>query len=211
MAASCCDSACGKPTGDESFRRTLRVALAVNAAMFVVEVAAGLAGDSVALQADALDFLGDAANYGISLFVLGLAARWRSVAALIKGVSMGLFGFWVVGGTVYHVLTRTLPDAGLMGGVGGLAFMANAGVALMLYRFRSGDANQRSVWLCSRNDAIGNLAVILAASGVFATGTGWPDVAVAATISILALSGAFQIVRRAARELRARSASALAE
>ena len=158
-----------------AWRLALWIALAVNAGMFLAEIVAGVAAGSSALQADALDFLGDAANYAISLGVAGMALSWRSRAALVKGATLGLLGLWVLASTAWHAYAGTLPRAEVMGVVGVLALLTNGGVALMLYRFRGGDANMRSVWICSRNDAIGNLAVLLAAAGVFGTGTGWPD------------------------------------
>lgn len=189
-------------TADRPYRRILWLALALNAAMFVLEIGAGLAAGSVALWADALDFLGDAATYALTLAVLGLALRWRALAALLKGASMGLFGLGVIGMAAWNALAGTVPEAPVMGVVGLLALAVNVGVAVLLYRYRGGDANRRSVWLCSRNDALGNLAVILAASGVAATGTGWPDVAVAAIMAGLALSSSAVVIRQALAELR---------
>jgi Co/Zn/Cd efflux system component len=156
------------------WRRALWVALVVNAGMFAVEIGAGLAAGSSSLQADSLDFLGDAANYAISLGVTGMALSWRARAALLKGITLFALGVWVAATTILHAYYGTLPKAELMGAVGFLALVTNGGVALTLYRFRSGDANMRSVWICSRNDAIGNVAVLFAAIGVFGTGTGWP-------------------------------------
>ncbi len=199
--SSCCDHLDAPAT--ERMRRVLIAALVINAGMFGVEITAGLAAQSVALQADALDFLGDAATYGITLFVLAMSLRWRAAAALLKGVSMGLFGIFFIGAAVYHVIGGTLPGAGIMGSVGFAALIANVVCALMLLGFREGDANMRSVWLCSRNDAIGNVAVMAAAAGVFATNTGWPDVAVAAIIATLALTSSWQVIRHATAELRA--------
>jgi Co/Zn/Cd efflux system component len=149
----------------------------VNAAMFAVEVAGGLAAGSVSLLADAVDFFGDAANYGLSLLVLGMALSWRARAALLKGASMAAFGILVLAKAGWNAATSTVPEAATMGLVGSLALVANVGVALQLYRWREGDANMRSVWLCTRNDAIGNLAVLAAALGVFGTGTAWPELA----------------------------------
>ena len=143
------------------WRRALWIALAVNAGFFLTEIAAGLAAESVALQADALDFFGDAANYAVSLGVAGMTLAVRARAALAKGATLIAFAAWVLGSTAWHALAGTLPQAEVMGVVGVAAFVANAGVALMLYRFRTGDANMRSVWICSRNDAVGNLAVVL--------------------------------------------------
>jgi Co/Zn/Cd efflux system component len=178
------------------------VALALNLVMFAVEIGAGLAAQSVSLLADSLDFLGDAATYGLSLFVLGMALRWRARASLVKAATMGAFGLWVAATTVHHAFAGTVPAAPMMGGVGILAFAVNFGVALLLYRWREGDSNMRSVWICTRNDAIGNLAVMAAALGVFGSGTGWPDYLVAAIMSGLALWGGAHILQRALAELR---------
>jgi Co/Zn/Cd efflux system component len=180
----------------------LWAALAINASLFLVEIVAGFAARSVSLQADALDFLADTANYAISLFVLGMAIRTRARATLIKGISMGAFGVWVLGSTVWQALHGTLPVAETMGIVGFAALVANGATFAILWTYRAGDSNMRSVWLCSRNDVIGNLAVLLAAVGVFGTGSGWPDVLVAAVMAGLALQGAWQIVRQALAEIR---------
>ncbi len=197
---SCCPTP--PPSASPDYRRVLWIALAVNALMFAVEAGAGLAAGSVSLQADALDFLGDAANYGLSLSVLSLGLVWRARAALVKGISMGLFGIWVVGAAAMNVLGDAMPHATTMGVVGFVALIANVGVALMLYRYREGDANMRSVWLCTRNDAIGNAAVMAAALGVVGTGTLWPDIAVAAVMASLALSASIETIRTARREIR---------
>ncbi len=175
----------------DAYRRVLWAVLAINAAMFAVEVIAGLAAGSAALQADALDFLGDAANYAISLFVVGMALRYRASAALAKGATMAAFGLWVIGTVVWHAWHGTLPSAFTMGTVGGL-----------LWAYRHGDANMRSAWICTRNDVLGNLAVLLAALGVFGTGTGWPDIIVAAIMAALAIQGAALVIRQASAELR---------
>lgn len=204
MADDCCKAACGTRAtlNDPRWRRALWIALGVNAGMFAVEMAAGAAADSRALQADALDFLGDAANYAISLLVAGMALAWRARAALAKGLTLiGLSG-WVMITAVVAALGGTAPQPELMGIIGALALAANAGVAIMLYRFRTGDANMRSVWICSRNDAIGNIAVMAAALGVFGTGTAWPDLIVAALLAVLGISGGIQIVEQARLELR---------
>jgi Co/Zn/Cd efflux system component len=204
VAGCCNDHHCSetRPLDSPSWRRALWIALAINAGMFLAEIVAGVAAGSSSLQADALDFLGDAANYAISLTVAGMALAWRARAALLKGASLGLLGLWVLGSTAWHAYMGTLPQAEVMGIVGLLALLANAGVALMLYRFRSGDANMRSVWICSRNDVIGNAAVLFAAAGVFGTGTGWPDIIVATIMAGLGISGGWQIARQAWGELR---------
>lgn len=207
MAACCHDDGRtpGRTAGDRRYRRILWVALAINALMFVVEVVAGAAAGSVALWADSADFAMDAANYGLSLFVLGLGLRQRAQAALIKGLSLAAIGLWVAASAVASVVAGTVPHAAVMGGVGFAALAANLGCAAMLYWHRGGDANRRSVWLCSRNDAIANVAVLLAASGVWASGTGWPDIVVATVMATLSLTAAVQIVRHARLELRTAS------
>ena len=177
--------------------------------MFAVEIVAGLMGGSKALQADALDFLGDAANYAISLGVAGMALAWRARAALLKGVTLAVLGLYVLAATTWAVWHGGVPEAHVMGAVGIAALVANAGVALTLYRFRTGDANMRSVWICSRNDAIGNVAVVLAAAGVFGTGTAWPDLIVAGIMAGLGIWGGWQITGQAWRELREERTPAL--
>ncbi|GMV61102.1 MAG: hypothetical protein AMXMBFR74_02710 [Parvibaculum sp.] len=203
MSGQCCDhEASEAQLRDTAYRRVLWAALAINFIMFAIEIGAGLAAGSVALQADALDFLGDTATYAISLFVIGMSLRARALAALAKGGAMALLGFWVAGATVWHVAYGGAPEAFMMGAVGLAALTANAAVFVLLWRYRSGDSNMRSVWLCSRNDVIGNCAVLLAALGVFGTGTAWPDIAVAAVMSTLALQGAWAVFRQALGELR---------
>ena len=201
MSASCCGTP-KAPSNDPRWRRALWIALAVNAGMFAVEIAAGAAADSRSLQADALDFFGDAVNYAISLGVAGLALGWRARAALVKGLSLLVFGLFVLGSAAHAALTGAAPEARIMGAVGIAALVANVAVAGMLFRFRSGDANMRSVWICSRNDAVGNVAVVAAAVGVFGTGTAWPDIMVAAILATLGISGGLQIIVQARSELR---------
>ena len=206
MQGQCCD---GIGNVEEMpYRRVMWAVLAVNAAMFLIEAGAGLGAKSVALQADALDFLADAATYGITLLVLPMAIRWRARAALVKGASMALFGLWVLGATAYNAFLPDAPDALVMGSVGVLALLANLFCALLLFRFRGGDSNKRSAWLCSRNDVLGNLAVIVAAGGVSATGTAWPDLAVALIMAALWVHAAVQIIRQAIAELRPAPAAA---
>jgi Co/Zn/Cd efflux system component len=185
-----------------AYRRVLWAVLAINAVMFLVEIGAGLAAGSASLQADALDFFGDATNYAISLIVVGMALRYRATAALAKGATMGLFGLWIVGTVVWHAVHGTLPSALAMGAVGFAALAANVASFGLLWAFRGGDANMRSAWICTRNDVIGNLAVLLAALGVFGTGTGWPDIIVAAIMAALALQGATVVIRQSLGELR---------
>ncbi|MCC2974521.1 cation transporter [Massilia sp. IC2-476] len=202
--ADCCSGGCSssKPPVDPRYRRILWIALWVNALMFGVELVAGWAAGSVALLADAVDFLGDAANYGISLFVLGLAPIWRSRTALLKGATMGGYGVFVLGTALWHLQLGTVPKAETMGAVGFLALIANCSVGVLLWAYRNGDANMRSVWLCTRNDAISNLAVMLAALGVFGLGSGLPDLLVASIMGLLGLSAAYSVIRHARREMR---------
>ncbi|WP_380871935.1 cobalt transporter [Sphingomonas sp. DBB INV C78] len=202
MACNSCASAKPDPSNDPRWRRVLWIALVINLAMFFGEIVAGIASGSRSLQADALDFLGDSANYAISLGVAGMALGWRSRAALLKGGTILAFGLYVLVTTVLAALGGGVPQAETMGIVGVIALIANGSVALMLYRYRAGDANMRSVWICSRNDAIGNLAVLLAAAGVVGTGTAWPDLAVALIMAALGIWGGLQIVSQARAELR---------
>lgn len=183
------------------YRRILWTVLAINGAMFAVEVAAGLMAGSASLQADAFDFLGDAANYAISLLVVGMALRYRALAALTKGATMGAFGLWVIATVIWHTLHGTLPSAFTMGAVGFTALAANAASFVLLWAYRNDDVNMRSAWICTRNDVLGNLAVLLAAAGVFGTGTGWPDVLVATIMAGLALQGSAIVVRQSLGEL----------
>ena len=204
MADCCCPAPLnrGKPKESAALKRVLWAVLGINAVMFLVEVGAGLAAGSASLQADAMDFLGDAANYGISLFVVGMAIRYRASAALVKGTTMGAFGLWVIGTAIWHALHGTLPSAFTMGAVGIAALIANAASFGLLWAYRHNDANMRSAWICTRNDVFGNLAVLLAAFGVFGTGTGWPDIFVAAIMAGLALQGAGTVIRQSLVELR---------
>jgi cation diffusion facilitator family transporter len=206
MSASCCGHSAHFEGLSADYRRRLWLVIAINAAMFGVEMGAGALAGSQALQADALDFFADAATYGISLAVIGASLRTRAVAALAKGVSLTLMGLWVFGATAYHVLVLGVPRAEVMGVVGLLALAANLASVLLLVRYKDGDANVRSVWLCSRNDAIGNVAVMVAALGVWGTATKWPDLVVAAIMAGLFLTSSVQILRQAARELRGEAA-----
>lgn len=183
------------------YRRVLWIALIVNAAMFFVEVGAGYRSGSVSLLADAIDFAGDSANYAVSIAVLSAAVTWRARTALLKAACMMGFGLFVLGRALWGAWAGTPPDAATMGVISLLALAANLGVAWILYAFREGDANMRSVWLCSRNDAIGNLAVMGAALGVAGTHTVWPDLAVASIMALLALSSGWAVAQQARREL----------
>lgn len=202
MDDTCCGGCTVTASQDKRYRRILWAVLFINAAMFAVEIGAGLAAGSASLQADALDFLGDASNYAISLFVVGMALRYRAAATVAKGGTMLAFGLWVIGVTVWHAVQGTLPHAFTMGTVGFAALIANAASFALLWAYRTGDSNMQSAWICTRNDVVGNFAVLLAAAGVFGTGTGWPDVIVAAIMAGLALHGAVFVLRHAAAELR---------
>jgi Co/Zn/Cd efflux system component len=201
--ADCCSGGCSadKPPVDPVYRRILWIALVVNALMFGVELAGGWAAGSVALLADAVDFFGDAANYGISLFVLGMAPVWRSRTALVKGATMGVYGVFVIGTALRHLATGTVPEASTMGAIGFAALAANGLVAVLLFAYRNGDSNMRSVWLCTRNDAIGNVAVMLAALGVWQAGSGMPDLFVAGIMGLLGLTAARSVILQARGEL----------
>jgi cation diffusion facilitator family transporter len=201
MSAHCC-SAPTAPSVDPRYRKALWIALSLNALMFFVEFGASWTSGSVSLLADSIDFFGDAGNYAISLVVLGMAASTRSRAALFKAACMAAFGIFVLARALWSLRTGVPPEPATMGAVGFAALAVNAGVALMLYRYRSGDANMRSVWICSRNDALGNVAVMLAALGVFGTGSAWPDLLVAAVMATLALWGSWTVMSQARSELR---------
>ena len=204
MGANCCshEDTCATALRSGRYRKILWIALVVNFTMFVVEIGAGFTAGSVSLLADSLDFAGDAANYGISLLVLGMGVVARARASLFKALCMLLFGIAVLATALWHLVSGTVPSAPTMGVVGTLALLANVGVAALLYAYREGDSNMRSVWLCSRNDALGNLAVLLAALGVFGTGSAWPDLLVAGIMASLATSAATQILLQACGELK---------
>lgn len=209
-AAGCAGEACGCHGGvpvfdgvDPRYKLVLWTVIAINGAMFLIEIMAGQLAGSQALKADALDFLADTVTYGLSLAVIGASMRTRATAALFKGLSLSLMALWVLGSTIYHTLILGLPSAELMGGVGVLALAANLASVLMLMRYKDGDANVRSVWLCSRNDAIGNVVVMGAAIGVWGTGTAWPDLAVAGFMAAIFSWSAVQILRQAWAEYRA--------
>ncbi len=190
-----------------AYKRRLRLVLLINAAMFAVEMAAGFLSGSKALQADALDFLGNSLTYAISLAVIGASLRVRSTAALVKGMSLSAMGLWVLGSSVWRVFFVGVPAAGMMGAIGFLALAANLASVMLLLRYKDGDANVRSVWLCSRNDAIGNVAVMIAALGVWGTATGWPDLLVAGIMGGIFLVSSAQIVTHALAERRSAQAA----
>jgi len=210
MACSSCNSNhSDNALKDGRFRRALWIALWINAIMFLIEIVAGINAASASLLADAIDFLGDSANYVISLCVLSMGILWRARAALIKGSTMLIFGCAVLAKVCWDAFYGQLPEPVTMGVIGFLALAANLSVAIILYRFRSGDADMRSVWLCSRNDAIGNIAVLIAAAGVFSSGQAWPDLIVAAIMGCLAVSAGYSVIRQALQEIKAAKAAAV--
>lgn len=206
MSGSCHDHSCGCGSNprfdglDPRYKRVLWTVIAINGLMFLVEMTAGRLAGSQALQADALDFLGDTLTYGMSLAVIGQSLTVRANAALIKGLSLLAMGLWVLGSTAYQVLVLGVPSAEVMGIIGFLALAANVASVLLLMRYKDGDANVRSVWLCSRNDAIGNVAVMVAAVAVAVTASAWPDLLVAGAMSALFLNSSAQILRQSLRE-----------
>jgi Co/Zn/Cd efflux system component len=202
MGADCCGSGATFEGLSADYRRRLLAVIAINAGMFLIEMGAGALAGSQALQADALDFLGDSLTYGTSLAVIGAPMRVRAWAAFAKGLSLTLMGLWVFGSTAYHVLVLGVPRAELMGIVGFMALAANVASVVILARYKDGDANVRSVWLCSRNDAVGNVAVMLAAMGVWISASRWPDLFVAAIMAALFLWSSAQILRQSMHELR---------
>lgn len=214
MSAACNSRTCGCKSNprfdgmDSRYKRVLWTVISINAIMFVVEIVAGKLSGSRALQADALDFLADTLTYGLSLAVIGASLKTRATAAILKGASLSLMGLWVLGSTAYGVFVLGIPRAEVMGTVGLLALAANAASVVMLMRYKDGDANVRSVWLCSRNDAVGNVAVMIAAMSVWWTDSAWPDLIVAAGMASLFLNSSFQILRQAWQERSADSVAA---
>lgn len=200
MSDACCNAP-SPPSGGGSYRRVLWIALCANALMFAVELVAAWSSGSSALAADAADFLGDSANYGLSLGAIAIGGAWVSRVALAKGIAMSLYGVAVIAYAAWRAWIGTPPEPLLMGGIGLLALSVNITVAALLFRFRDGDANMRSVWLCTRNDVVGNIAVLAAALGVFGTGSVWPDVMVAAILATLGLTSGSAIIRDARAEL----------
>lgn len=199
-----CKGSCGSVVFDgasETYKRILWIIVAINGLMFCIEIIAGFIADSTALKADALDFLGDTATYAITLLVIGKSLELRAKAALLKGLSLGAMALFVLGFTLYRVIVVGQPEPITMGAIGLLAFAANMVSVLLLMKYREGDSNIKSVWLCSRNDAIGNLAVIAAGVGVFATQTIWPDIIVAFIIAGLFMHSSIRITLQAKKEL----------
>ena len=204
MSKSCCPvESATTPGASSRYRRVLWIALAVNAVMFVIELGASFSAESASLLADAVDFAGDAANYALSLGAIALGTIWQSRAALLKGASMAGYGVFVLAMAAWSLLSGSQPEPATMGVVGFVALTANVGVAVLLFAYREGNANMRSVWLCTRNDAIGNIAVLVAALGVFGTGSALPDLVVAALMASLAITAGISTLSRARAELSA--------
>lgn len=202
MAECCQEKSCELEALREKQGAVLKAVLAINAVMFVVEAGAGILAGSTALLADSLDMLGDSLVYGFSLYVLGRGARWQVISALMKGLIMAAFGLFVLGEAAYRLSNPAVPPAGVIGGIGALALFANSICLWLLWRHRSDDINMHSVWLCSRNDIIANVSLFIAAAGVWATGSWWPDMAIGLCIAVVFLRSAFFVITRAARQLR---------
>jgi len=201
--SGCCDHDDIDPAALQvnAFRRVLWIVLVINGIMFAAEFSSAFFANSVALQADALDFLGDTLTYAVTLLAIGYSLKIRAKVALFKGASLGLLGLWVYGQMFFYLISGKIPSYEIMGMMGIIAFLANLISALLLYRYRAGDSNMQSVWLCSRNDAIGNLAIIVAASGVFATGSAWPDFIVATIMATLSVTASYRIIKLALQEI----------
>ena len=196
----CCEIHEYKP--DSKYRKVLWVALTLNLLMFLVEISAGLKGNSLSLLADAIDFFGDAGNYAISIFVLSMGIKARAKASLLKASCMGLFGIYIIVSVITGLLNNKIPEPHVMGSIGFLALIVNVAVAFMLYKYRDGDSNMQSVWLCSRNDAIGNIAVLLAALGVFVIDSKLPDLCVAFIMGVLGITASLKVFKKARSELK---------
>jgi len=208
---ACCGNEANFEGLSPDYKRRLWAVIAINGVMFAVEMVAGHMAGSQALQADALDFFGDTLTYALSMAVIGASLRVRASAAIFKGFSLLAMGLWVFGSTIYTVFVLGVPQAQIMGAIGFLALAANVASVLLLIKYKDGDANVRSVWLCSRNDAIGNVAVMLAALGVWGTSTGWPDVMVAAAMAGLFTWSAVQILTQGFSEWRSTMAGRAAK
>lgn len=203
MGDSCCENVCSVDVNKTSqkFKNVLWIALALNFSMFFVEVIFGVLSHSLSLKADAIDFLGDSANYFATLFVLNSAIQTRAKISLIKAAFMFSFGLWVLTEAIIRFQSPELPHSFTMSWVGGLALLVNALVAYLLYQFRGGDSNMQSVWLCSRNDAIGNVAVLFASAGVYFLHSKWPDLIVAVFMAALAVQASTKVYKVAVKEL----------
>lgn len=202
MACTSCSHDTHNKQLSPRYKKALWIALGLNLAMFIIEIMAGINSGSVSLLSDSLDFFGDSANYAISLIVLPMALSYRAKASLLKGATMGGFGLFILATTLYRLWYGEVPSHSQMSLVGALALLANVTAAWLLYRFRDGDSNMTSVWLCSRNDAIGNVAVIGAGIAVYFTSSRYPDLVVAFIMAALALSAGVAIIKQALGELK---------
>ena len=201
MGKHCCEHKVENIEDNLPFKKALYFAFVINFSMFVLEVAQGISAKSLSLKADAIDFLGDSLNYAISLFVISASIQTRAKVSFFKALSMLFFGFWVIYEAVITFNSAQLPNSFTMSWVGILALVSNAVVAMVLYKFRTGDSNMQSVWLCSRNDALGNLAVVLASIGVYYWNSKWPDLLVASAMALLAMQASLTVFKAAMREL----------
>jgi len=202
MADCCNDKACEIDALRSRQSSTLKTVLVINAVMFIVELVAGLFGNSVSLVADSLDMLGDALVYAFSLYVVARHSAMKAKAALLKGTIMAAFGLFVLGQAIYRIASPQLPVFEAIGAIGLLALAANSACFFLLWRHRADDINMSSVWLCSRNDIIANVSVLLAAVGVWLTHSGWPDILVGLALAVLFLRSALFVLREAIKELR---------
>jgi len=198
MSEECCSQA--EAALERIGRRqssTLKVVLGINVLMFLVEVVAGWYAGSTALLADSLDMLGDAFAYGFSLYVVGRSVRWKAVSAMFKGGIMAAFGVMVLGQAIYKMVVPHTPHFGTIGLIGLLALVANSACLGLLWRHRAEDINMRSVWLCSRNDIIANLSVLVAAGGVWLSDSQWPDVLIGLGIALIFFRSATHVIQDA--------------
>lgn len=202
MAGCSCESNGAFYGMSDAYKRVLWLIIAINFALFITEMIVSQLAYSMALSADALDFFGDSLTYSITLIAIGHSLKWRASAALFKGITLAMMGVWVLGSTIYRVFILGMPNELMMGSIAILAFTANVVSAVLLMQYKDGDANVRSVWLCSRNDAIGNLAVLMAAGVVYLTQSRWPDLVVAFLMSGLFLHSSWLILKQAKSELK---------
>ena len=202
MANCCEEKSCEVSALRQTHGRVLWIVLAINSVMFVVEGWAGFLAHSTSLKADALDMLGDALVYGFSLFVLTRSLRWQAVAAIAKGTFMLLFGVAVLGEAIYKIFHAVMPDVRIMGAIGAVAFTANITCFFLLYRHRSDNLNMSSTWLCSRNDLIANVGVLIAAAASYFFTSRWPDIVVGVIIAALFLKSAFSVLQQATLQIR---------
>jgi cation diffusion facilitator family transporter len=199
---ACCDTKAEALNAlRDKHRKVLILVLAINAVLFIVEAIAGFLAHSTALLADSLDMFGDALVYGFSLYVLWRSAESRAMAAILKGAIMAVFGFGVLIEAVYKMFIGVVPVAETMGIIGVLVLMGNGVCFLLLSRHRSDDLNMRSTWLCSRNDIIANVSVIIAAAGVKVFDSSWPDILIGAAIAALFSRSAFTVLHESFAEL----------